>query len=270
MTSLQQTIIELSEKIDSVSAREIERVFNKYSKIPPELQNIVKLRKRLKIKHPILFNRNVQFANNFISSNKQEEIKLRTLKIHSGHISKLSSLKAIENYLEGCLNDAEAIKRELENLFPKEKFNLSFRVKEPESILQNIKWGNSYTLVDVIGLRIVPKQSYFSPLIVKKIEEFLRTKLAFKINIFSYSTNEIVKKISKNSIYYRAIHYHLKTGRFFTEIQVRTPAVDQWANLSHDLLYKTKFEASEETKNCIMEFGRVANIVDYFDILKNR
>lgn len=269
MKDFQKTIIDLSRKLETVDPRVVTSTFEKYSQIPESFRDIDKLRNSLKDKYPVLFSRDMRFRDKIISREHQEDTKQQVLADHAKMISGFKSLEKVGEYLENGLDEANTIKEVIESLFPGDGYEISFRLKEPDSILQNVEWGNAYTLVDVIGLRIVPKNSKLFPSILEKIEEKLGDKLAFKLNIFSYSIEEIVEKISKNSIYYRAIHYHLKGDQFFTEIQVRTPATSQWANLNHDTLYKTKVEVDEKTKEYIMDFGRIANIVDYFDMLKN-
>lgn len=267
MKGLQDTVLNLSQKIDTVDPLVVNSTFEKYSQIPEGFRDIDKLRNFLRDKYPVLFSRDIQFKDKIMNKEKQEDIKQQILTEDAKTISRFKSLDKVNKYLEMGRDEATKVKNDIEDLFAEDDCQISFRFKEPKSIYQNVEWGNAYTLVDVIRLRIVPKVGKFFPSLLKKIEENLGIKLAFKLNIFSYSIEEITKKISKNSIYYRAVHYHFKDEQFFTEIQIRPPATNQWANLSHGTLYKTKIKIDKKTKKYIMDFGRIANIVDYFEML---
>lgn len=267
LTDLQNGVLELVGMLDSVSPDEVGRLFNLFRNIPSELQDINKLRAKLRKEKPILFDRNLRVKGELLSFKQQESYKDKILEVHKKKISTFKTLEQIQNYLGNSMKLAESFRDEINRAFPKSEYALSFRLKEPGSIMQNVEWGNPYTLVDVIGLRIVPKDSSQLPYLITKFEKQFSNRLAFKFNIFSYSTDELVNRISKNSIYYRAFHYHLSIDDFFSEVQIRTKGVDQWANLNHDTMYKSKIKITEKQEREVMEFGKMANIVDYADIL---
>lgn len=267
LTELQNGIPELAGMLDSVNTDEIKRLFNLFGNIPPQLRNIDKLRSKLRKGKPILFDRNLRVKGKLLNFGQQEKYKDKILEIHKNRIATFKTLEQIQNYLGNSIELAESFRDEISHTFPKSEYALSFRLKEPKSIMQNVEWGNPYTLVDVIGLRIVPKDSSQLPQLITKFEKQFGDRLAFKFNIFSYSIKELVNRISKNSIYYRAFHYHLSIDDFFSEVQIRTRGVDQWANLNHDTMYKSKIKITEKQEKEVMEFGRISNIVDYADIL---
>jgi len=123
--------------------------------------------------------------------------------------------------------------------------NISVRIKEPDSIIDKmIKKGYSLTyqtliekINDIAGARIicVSKDDVYK--IVKEIESVK------EINILN--RKDYIKKPKKSG--YSAYHIiseipiYLENTKVWikVEIQIRTLVMDLWANLEHDISYKT-------------------------------
>ncbi len=269
-TNFQETIINLSETVNSVDNRKIVKILEKYETIPQEYKNLQKLTRDLKRLHPHLFSKDIVLDNNKIISLKQQERnKQKILDSYAKKIHALNSLEKMTKYLEGSQEKTEEIKNKLEKIFPSKNYEHSFRVKEPINILKanNLKKMSPFS--DIIGLRTIPQKSLWLPQTVEKFEKNFGHEIAYKTNSFAYTQRELIKRKGKNSIYYRAIHYHLSANKFFAEIQIRTPAIDQWSKLSRATIYKTRRKFPNQAKKYIMEFGRRANIVDYFEIIND-
>lgn len=117
-----------------------------------------------------------------------------------------------------------------------------------------------------MGLRIVPKKSRDFPHLIRKFEKEFGRSIKFKLNYFSKTTKEKTR-IRKSSGYYYAINYYFAINPFFMEVQIRTPSIDLWSDLTHDNLYKQKIKISSATKRYLVSFGRICNIVDFFEII---
>jgi len=198
-TNFQETIINLSETVNSVDNRKIVKILEKYETIPQEYKNLQKLTRDLKRLHPHLFSKDIVLDNNKIISLKQQE----------------RNKQKITKYLEGSQEKTEEIKNKLEKIFPSKNYEHSFRVKEPINILKanNLKKMSPFS--DIIGLRTIPQKSLWLPQTVEKFEKNFGHEIAYKTNSFAYTQRELIKRKGKNSIYYRAIHYHLSANKFF-------------------------------------------------------
>lgn len=269
-SKVEKEILFLANQLGFNESANIRDIFEIYSKILIDHKNISFIRDKLKIHHPKLFDRRIIHPNKkTISYFHQEKLKEKILQTHEEKIKSFLSSEHVSKYIQNSDEIVTKIKEEIFLHFPQEHAVINHRVKKPESILQNIQWGNRYTLTDLIGFRIVPKKTKMLPDMIEKFENNWSDRLAFKFNIFSYDLDEIIKRISKNSIYYRAFHYHFPIENYFSEVQIRTRGVDIWANINHDTMYKKKININLDQEKHIMEFGKIANIVDYWEILQN-
>ena len=119
------------------------------------------------------------------------------------------------------------------------------RIKSPESVLKKI--GNDYALLhDIIGVRII----------CSFVDEI-------------YEVRDYLRHPKPSG--YRSLHVIIKVDGCFVEIQVRTIALDFWANLEHQIHYKKDVEDEKlirsELKRCADE---IASLDLSFQTIKDR
>ena len=154
-------------------------------------------------------------------------------------------------------------------MFPISDYKHTFRVKDTRNFSHNAASRDDIkSIADLVGIRVVPNNTKLFLNMLVKFEEKFQKEASFKLNTFAYSEKEIVNKIGKYSVYYRAVHYYFLIDNFYAEVQLRTPDIDQWSTLHHDTIYKPKIPVSDEQKRRIMRFGKISNIVDYFDLIR--
>lgn len=264
----ERVILDLGKKYELTDPEKVKSILSKYEKIPVEFRSLRKLTGKLKYIYPNLFSHNIVLRSNKVIDQKTQEIhKQKIFRDQAEHLSTLDTIEKINKYLKGVQQISEKIEKRVLSMFPKSSFDYSSRVKESESLLRAIKLKKVFPLGDVIGLRMIPKQSALLPEAIKKFEETFGDELIYKTNNLALSQKQLIKLKGYGSTYYNAIHYHLPVDRFFTEIQIRTPGVNQWSKLAHYTVYKKKIKTDSITRQCIMEFGKRASIVDYFEIL---
>jgi len=146
------------------------------------------------------------------------------------------------------------------------------RVKGRDQLLEKIerkenKYNELYDITDVLGLRII---TYFESE-VDAISKIIEKE--FKVDI----DNTIDKRqVDSDRFGYRSIHYvvelpakrvRLTENKVFKsirfEIQLRTILQHSWAEIEHDLGYKSEFEIPAVAKR---SFYRIAAILETADI----
>lgn len=132
------------------------------------------------------------------------------------------------------------------------------RIKSPESVLNKI--GNDYSLLrDIIGVRII----------CSFVDEIYEVK-DWIVSCFKVMEVRDYLKQPKPSGY-RSLHVIIKVDGCLVEIQVRTIALDFWANLEHQIHYKKHIEDEElirsELKRCADE---IASLDLSFQAIKDR
>ena len=132
------------------------------------------------------------------------------------------------------------------------------RIKSPESVLKKI--GNDYSLLhDIIGVRII----------CSFVDEIYEVK-DWIVSYFKVVEIRDYLKQPKPSGY-RSLHVIIKVDGCLVEIQVRTIALDFWANLEHQIHYKKHIEDEEliqsELKRCADE---IASLDLSFQTIKDR
>lgn len=146
--------------------------------------------------------------------------------------------------------------------------NISSRIKSPNSIIDKmIKKGYSLTyqslienINDVAGLRIVcvsEKDVYKIVKQISKLEE---------INIIKKKDYIKKPKDSGYSAYHLIIEVpiYLEDKKVWVkvEVQVRTMAMDFWANLEHEVKYKTNSNLSKKNSNLLKIYAKVISRIN--------
>ena len=146
--------------------------------------------------------------------------------------------------------------------------HINSRIKKPESIINKMeRRGFDLTyqqmiknINDIAGIRIVCpiKKDVFSVRnLIKKLPgiHILREKdYVTNPKKSGYSSYHIILEVpitlSKNVIYVKV------------EIQIRTMAMDFWANLEHKLKYKTDEDVSKKTSKELVSYANIINKID--------
>ena len=132
------------------------------------------------------------------------------------------------------------------------------RIKSPESVMRKI--GKSYSLLhDIIGIRIICS---FVDEIYLILDWLMQTFQIVEIK-------DYLKHPKPSG--YRSLHVICTVEGYLVEIQIRTIALDFWANLEHQIHYKkdVKDEAliRSELKRCADE---IASLDLSFQTIKDR
>ena len=132
------------------------------------------------------------------------------------------------------------------------------RIKSPESVLKKI--GDEYSLLhDIIGVRVI----------CSFVDEIYEVK-DWIVSCFKVVEIRDYLKQPKPSGY-RSLHVICEVDGCLVEIQVRTIALDFWANLEHQIHYKKHIEDEElirsELKRCADE---IASLDLSFQTIKDR
>ena len=147
---------------------------------------------------------------------------------------------------------------------------IAHRIKAPDSIAEKLirksdKYTSSRDLMDVVGFRVI---CYFSSQ-VDKIAE----KLAENLDVDEEYSTDKRKLIEANAFGYLSLHYictlplsaaypsRLSKIRF--EIQIRSVLQHTWAEIEHDLGYKTEFGVPREARR---DFSRIAGLLEVADL----
>lgn len=132
------------------------------------------------------------------------------------------------------------------------------RIKSPESVMKKV--GDDYSLLhDIIGVRII----------CSFVDEINQVK-DWILSCFEVVEVRDYLKHPKPSGY-RSLHMIIKEDGCLVEIQVRTIALDFWANLEHQIHYKKDIEDEKlirsELKRCADE---IASLDLSFQTIKDR
>lgn len=146
--------------------------------------------------------------------------------------------------------------------------NISSRIKNPNSILDKMK-KKGYSLTyqslieninDVAGLRIIcvsEKDVYKIAKRIGRLEE---------INILK--KKDYIKKPKKSG--YSAYHLIVEVPIYLqeqkvwvkVEVQIRTMAMDFWANLEHEVKYKTSSKISKRNSNLLRIYAKIISSIN--------
>ena len=132
------------------------------------------------------------------------------------------------------------------------------RIKSPESVLKKI--GNDYSLLhDIIGVRII----------CSFVDEMYQVKDWINSSFEVVQVRDYLRHPKPSG--YRSLHVIINIDGCLVEIQVRTIALDFWANLEHQIHYKKDIEDEElirsELKRCADE---IASLDLSFQTIKDR
>lgn len=170
---------------------------------------------------------------------------------------------------------AKSIRSLLNSLILNEGINIhtiSSRVKGRESLENKIKNKGSYNeiddITDIVGLRIITHYADEVDLIAKIIET------EFKVD----KPNSVDKRMSlePDRFGYLSVHYiieldqhrkklkeHMLYKDFKAEIQIRSILQHTWAEIEHDIGYKSSIEVPNPIKR---QFSRLAGLLELADI----
>ena len=141
--------------------------------------------------------------------------------------------------------------------------NISTRIKEPTSIINKMnKKGYDITYKDLIenindiaGLRIVCTSEKAVYEIVKEIQNMNEINVLKKKDYIKNS------KESGYSAYHLIVEVPviIKENKIWVkvEIQIRTLAMDFWANIEHKLRYKTENKISKKNSNKLKIYAKI-------------
>lgn len=154
--------------------------------------------------------------------------------------------------------------------------NISSRIKAPNSIIDKmIKKGYSLTyqslienINDIAGLRIVCVSEKDVYKVVKKIANIDEIHVIRK--------KDYIKKPKKSG--YSAYHIIIETPIYLeenkvwvkVEIQVRTMAMDFWANVEHDVKYKTNSKLSKKDSALLKMYAKIISKINKKMVKMNR
>lgn len=146
--------------------------------------------------------------------------------------------------------------------------NISSRIKSPDSIIEKmIKKGYSFTyqslienINDIAGLRIVCVSEKDVYRVVKQI-----TKLD-QINILKKKDYIKRPKESGYSAYHLIVEVpiYLEDKKVWVkvELQIRTMAMDFWANLEHGVKYKASSKISKKDSNLLKMYAKILSKIN--------
>ena len=198
----------------------------------------------------------------------------QTLKIEDKPFQKLMFIYSIA--VRELENKIEILKDEFEIFYDYELIDhLDTRIKNPESIIHKMKKRNiplTYknmieNINDIAGIRIVCplKKDIFS--VKDLIQKFPN------INVLKEKDYITYPKKSGYSSYHLIVEVPItiaqKNVYVKVEIQIRTIAMDCWANLEHKMKYKTKGEISKKESKEWVNYAKIINRLDNKMMLLN-
>ena len=135
--------------------------------------------------------------------------------------------------------------------------DVSSRVKMIDSVLNKLlkKELTIYEmekLTDIAGIRLVVRFKEDIPKVCQLIRD---------CGIKIIEERDYINKVKKKSGY-RAYHFILEEKGMFVEIQIRTFAMDTWANLEHDIRYKPTSLVTDEMEMKLASTVKYAHEVD--------
>ncbi len=148
--------------------------------------------------------------------------------------------------------------------------SLSSRVKERESLLAKLQrpdrtYARLAEVTDVVALRVV---TYFEddlPAVASFVEERFEVELA--------RSGDTMRRLDPSQFGYRSLHYVCRAPRaiaeplglpqpFFFEVQIRTILQHAWAEIEHDLGYKSRPGLPDHLQR---RFSRLAGLIEIAD-----
>lgn len=151
---------------------------------------------------------------------------------------------------------------------------ITCRVKSADSVVAKLKRKNREistetalkTLHDIIGVRVICSYQDDIYAVLKKIREIYDLKI---IKVKDY-----IRSPKKSG--YRSVHIIVKVentavGDAFAEIQLRTFAMNYWAKLDHQLIYKNESPKVEVLRSELKEYAvAIADIDKKFYKMRKR
>ncbi len=155
---------------------------------------------------------------------------------------------------------------------------IAHRIKAPDSVAEKLirksdKYSCTKDLMDVVGFRVI---CYFSDQV-----DLFAEQLAKNLDVDPNQSTDKRKLIEANSFGYLSLHYICSLPKsdsypdrlceYKFEIQIRTVLQHTWAEIEHDLGYKTEFGVPREARR---NFSRIAGLLEiadqgFVDIKKN-
>lgn len=195
------------------------------------------------------------------------------LHISSGPAVNLESLVHSGKLIHRSLfNDSDWVKisnayKMLTELFPETDYNIFHRVCTGEQVKLKESLNGIRAWFDTVGFQVVPKNASLILEAIKKMSAQNYCKTLCIFNTFPFSVEDFKTYISPTSSpYYRAIHYYIDIGNVCAEIQLRTPSIDQWSRIHHATMYKPRITTTEKEKSLVMEYGQIANWIDFYSL----
>lgn len=178
-------------------------------------------------------------------------------------ISKHNLIKR-EEYNEDIMEKIKVTKDTIESTFPSPQYFTEYRINTKERVAEKEKTNCARVHMDTIGFRIAPNKAIDIIEVINWIENQQKWKILLKLNTIALSRQEFKKLFEPNSSsLYQAIHYYIDIGGACAEVQLRTPAIHQWSNLHHMTHYKPIIQTTNFEKKLVMQFGEMANWVDF-------
>ena len=184
----------------------------------------------------------------------------------------LTEFRSLKSDLKNLADKVEVLLRELLDLNSIPYHSISSRVKTEESLTGKIlrkksKYNDIYEITDMVGCRII---TYLEDDVDKVVEviksEFnvdnensIDKKAVLDPDRFGYLSYHIVCSISESR---KALREYEKYDKIRFEIQVRSILQHAWAEIEHDLGYKSNLEIP---KMLIRRFSRVAGLLEIAD-----
>lgn len=175
-----------------------------------------------------------------------------------------NSLIKRPDYDENIMSSIKNVKTSLENKFPSSKYRLEHRVSTVERVLEKEKINHARVHMDTVGFRVVPFNASDVIKVAEWLEKQQKWNVLLKLNTIASDPQDFKNILEPHSSpFYRAIHYYIDIGHVCAEIQIHTPAISQWSKLHHRTHYKPQVQTTDHEKELIMEFGKIANWVDF-------
>jgi len=242
---MNQKLKVLVERIPGLNQDTIEKTIFTY-KTQIELDPLLDLQEKILQRHTLL---NVSDSK---SDNNPE------LMIRKGKLLHRS------NYDTETMDLILQTKEKVERMFPAELYQVFHRVCTSKEVLIKEDLNRLRAWFDTVGFQVIPKKAADITTAISTMEQQTELEILFRFNTFPFSVTDFKTYISPaSSSYYRAVHYHIGIGKICVEIQFRTPAIDQWSRMHHATHYKPIVVTNQEEKNLVMEFGFIANWVDF-------
>lgn len=189
-------------------------------------------------------------------------------------MSKEKILKEYDAQLRTLNNLSHSVKSLIDTLLTSENINahtVSSRVKEKESLSKKIDKKDKYIelneVTDIVGIRIV---THYSDDVDK-----IATLLEKEFNIDDENSIDKRKMLDPDRFGYLSLHYVLEFNKerlilaeykqfkgMKFEIQIRSILQHTWAEIEHDIGYKSKAEVPRDIRR---QFSRLAGLLEIAD-----